>query len=73
MAEIPTSEAVIKHFEDIDGDRLTGVEVYGTNPLEAHLHLKILGKQCYFERLPAIKIFSSLGHVFLKYVKKDFT
>ena len=44
MAEIPTSKAAIKHFEDIGGGRLTRVEVYGTNPLEGHPHLN--GRRC---------------------------
>ena len=36
MAEIPTSEAAIKHFEDISGGRLTIVKKYGTDPLDGH-------------------------------------
>ena len=42
MAEIPTSEAAIKHFEDISGGRVTRVNVYGTDMLEGHPQLKIL-------------------------------
>ena len=73
LSKTPTSEAAIKHFEHTGGDRLARVEVCRTDPLEALPHLKILRNQRYCERLPVIKKFSSLGHVFLKYVKKDFT
>ena len=70
MSKTPTSEAAIKHFEHKGGDRLARVEVCRTDPLKALPHLKILRNQRYCERLPVIKVFSSLGHVFLKYVKK---
>ena len=42
MAEIPTSEAAIKHCENIGGGRVTRVNVYGADTLEGHPHLKIL-------------------------------
>ena len=60
LAEIRTPEAAIKHFEEIGGGRLTKEEVYGTDLLEAHPHLKILRRQLYYELLPAIRIFSTL-------------
>ena len=60
LAEILTPEAAIKHFEEIGGGRLTKEEVYGTDLLEAHPHLKILRRQLYYELLPAIRIFSTL-------------
>ena len=49
MAEIPTSEAAIKHFENIGGCGLTRVNVYGRDPLEGNPHLKVLRKQRYYE------------------------
>ena len=64
MAEIPTSEAAIKHFEDIGGGRLTRVEVYGTEPLEGHPHLKVLRKQRYYE------VFNSDKNIFNAIMQK---
>ena len=64
MAEIPTSKAAIKHFEDIGGGRLTRVEVYGTDPLEGHSHLKVLRKQRYYE------VFTSDKNIFNAIMQK---
>ena len=61
MAEIPTSEAAIKHFEDFGGGRLTRMDVYEMDPLEGHLHLKVLWKQPYYEVFTSDKnIFNAL-------------
>ena len=64
MAEIPTSEAAIKHFEYISGGRLTRVNVYGTDPLEGHPHLKVLRKQRYYE------VFTSDKNIFNAIMQK---
>ena len=65
MAEIPTSEAAIKHFEDIGGGRLTRMEVYGMDALEGHLHLKVLWKQPYY------KVFTSDKNIFNALMQKQ--
>ena len=64
MAQIPTSEAAIKHFEDIGGGRLTRVEVYGTDLLKGHSHLKVLRKQRYYE------VFTSDKNIFNAIMQK---
>ena len=64
MAEIPTSEAAIKHFEYISGGRLTRVKVHGTDPLEGHLPLKVLRKQGYYE------VFTSDKNIFNAIMQK---
>ena len=64
MAEIPTSEAAIKHFEDIGGGRLTRVKKYGTDPLDGHPHLKVLRKQRYYE------VFTSDKNIFNAIMQK---
>ena len=64
MAEIPTSEAAIKHFEDIGGGRVTRVNVYGTDMLEGHPQLKILWKQRYYE------VFTSDKNIFNAIMQK---
>ena len=67
MTEIPTSEAAIKHFEDIGGGRLTRAEVYGSDPLEGHRHLKVLRKQRYYEVFTGDKnTFNALMQKWLK-------
>ena len=75
MAEIPTSEAAIKHFEYISGGRLTRVNVYETDPLEGHPHLKVLRKQRYYEVFTSDKnIFNAImqkrSKVILKFICK---
>ena len=65
VTEIPTSEAAIKHFEDIVGGRLTRVEVYGKDPLEGHPYLKVLRKQRYY------KVFTSDKDIFNAIMQKQ--
>ena len=64
MTQISTSEAAIKHFEDIGGGRLTRRKVYGTDPLEGHPHLKVLRKQRYYE------VFTSDKNIFNAIMQK---